>query len=120
MSNTADISFPDNVEALSLTASELEILSASSLSATSLDRKNQQQRKRDLLFVKLSFLSIRQIIPDPASRVVLIAKAFMDMDQSSECVLGRKVWDCAGVITPDQRRRVLTRLRKQAPPHSNH
>ena len=112
MSNTEDIKFADNVEALSLTASEIKSLSEASLSTTSLGRKEQQKRKRDSLFVKLSFLSIRQTIPDPASRVVLIAKAFMDMDQSKECPLGKKVWDCAGVTTPDQRRRVLARLRK--------
>jgi hypothetical protein len=34
------------------------------------------------------------------------------MDKSNECVLGQKVWDCAGVTTPDQRRRILARLRK--------
>jgi hypothetical protein len=115
MSNTEDTKFPDTVEALSLTASKMEIISAASLSATSQDRKNLQQRKRNVLFTKLSFLTIQEIIPDPASRVVLVAKAFMDMGKSNECVLGRKVWDCAGVITPDQRRRVLARLRKHGP-----
>jgi hypothetical protein len=85
------------------------------VAATSLDRKDRQQRKRDLLFVKLSFLSIRETIPDPTSRVILVAKAFMDMDKFNECILGRKVWDCAGVITPDQRRRVLAKLRKSVP-----
>ena len=101
-----------NIKGLSLTSVEVETLNAAKLSTTSIDRKRFQQRKRDTLFVKLSFLDIRQTIPDPASRVVLIAKAFMDMDQSNECILGKKVWDCAGVVTLDHRRRVLTKLRK--------
>jgi hypothetical protein len=112
MSDKEDTEFPDNIETLSLTTSEVDTLGAASLSAASVARQNTQQRKRNQLFVKLSFLSIRETIPDPTSRVILVAQAFMDMDQSNECVLGKKVWDCAGVITHDQRRRVLARLRK--------
>lgn len=115
MPNTKTTGFSGSVEALSLTASDVNLLTTASLTATSVDRKDQQQLKRDSLFVRLSFLHIRQMVPDPTSRVVLIAKAFIDMEHSNECVLGRKIWECAGVRTPHQRRRVLARLRKSSP-----
>jgi len=107
----------DDSEALSLNASDAEALGAAKLSASSIAREDARRRKRDSYFVKgpLTFEFVRRAIPDPASRVVLMAKAFMDMEQSNECVLSRKVWDCAGVNTPDQRRRVLARLRNVGP-----
>ena len=115
MANVNEVEPTSNIEDLSLTTEEVDSLHAATLSASSVERKTAQLLKRDTLFVKLSFKSIRQIIPDPASRVVLVAKAFMDMERSNECVLGKKVWDCAGVINRDQRRRVLTKLRKPNP-----
>jgi hypothetical protein len=115
MSNVNEVEPTSNIEDLSLTTDEVDSLHAATLSASSVERKTAQLLKRDSLFVKLSFKSICQIIPDPASRVVLVAKAFMDMERSNECVLGKKVWDCAGVINRDQRRRVLTKLRKPNP-----
>jgi hypothetical protein len=113
MANVNEVEPTSNIEDLSLTTDEVDSLHAATLSASSVERKTAQLLKRDSLFVKLSFKSIRQIIPDPASRVVLVAKAFMDMERSNECILGKKVWDCAGVINRDQRRRVLSKLRKQ-------
>ena len=115
MANVNEVEPTSNIEDLSLTTDEVDSLHAATLSASSVERKTAQLLKRDSLFVKLSFKSICQIIPDPASRVVLVAKAFMDMERSNECVLGKKVWDCAGVINRDQRRRVLTKLRKPNP-----
>ena len=115
MANVNEVEPTSNIEDLSLATEEVDSLHAATLSASSVERKTAQLLKRDSLFVKLSFKSICQIIPDPASRVVLVAKAFMDMERSNECVLGKKVWDCAGVINRDQRRRVLTKLRKPNP-----
>ena len=98
-----------------LTLSEATELNRMRLSATSKTRKATQDQKRGQYFLKgpLSFDDIQRLIPDPASRVVLVAKAFMDMRQSNECIISKKIWDCAGVRTPDQRRRVLARLRRQ-------
>jgi hypothetical protein len=113
MPNPTDTEPTEKFEALSLNASDLEALGAAKLSTNSIAREDAQRSKRDSYFVKgpLTFKFIGQAIPDPASRVVLVAKAFADMNNSSECVLGKKVWECAGVTSHDQRRRILARLR---------
>jgi len=113
MPNSPETEPIENFEAFSLNASDLEALGAAKLSAKSIAREDAQRNKRDSYFVKgpLTFKFISQAIPDPASRVVLMAKAFADMTNSKECVLGKKVWESAGVISPDQRRRILVRLR---------
>ena len=100
-----------------LSAAEASELNQALLSANSVARQAMQSRKRGQYFLKgpLSFEFIRRVIPDPTSRVVLIAKAFMDMAGETECVLSQKVWDCAGIGDKDQRRRVLARLRKMGP-----
>jgi hypothetical protein len=105
----------DDVVIGGLTPSEAAEMTQMRLSAESKMRKAEQDRKRGQYFLKgpLSFDVIQQTIPDAASRVVLVAMAFMDMGQSNECVISKKIWDCAGVRTPDQRRRVLARLRRQ-------
>jgi len=116
MPNSPDTEPTENFEALSLNASNLDALGAAKLSVKSIAREDAQRSKRDSYFVKgpLTFEFIRRAIPDPASRVVLVAKAFTDMNNSNECVLGKKVWECSGVDTPDRRRRILARLRKLA------
>jgi hypothetical protein len=113
MPNTTDTEPTENFEAFSLNASDVEALGAAKLSAKSIAREDAQRNKRDSYFVKgpLTFKFIGQAIPDPASRVVLVAKAFADMANSKECVLGKKTWESAGVTSPDQRRRILVRLR---------
>ncbi len=87
------------------------------LSDLSIKRKTVQERKRGQYFVRgpLKFEFINNVIPDPTSRVVLIAIAFMDMGGSNKCVLSSKVWMCAGIHTTDLRRRVLKRLRACSP-----
>jgi len=84
------------------------------LSQISLARRQSQSDKRQRYFLKgpLSFGWVCNNIPDPTSRLVLVARAFMDMAGSEECVLTAKVWHCAGIANRDQRRRVLARLRK--------
>jgi hypothetical protein len=47
--------------------------------------------------------------------VILIAMAFADMARESSCVLSKKIWACAGVEKPSQRRIILARLRKMSP-----
>jgi hypothetical protein len=108
---------PDSFEMRGLTASEVEALSQAKLSTKSASRREAQDRKRSQYFFRgpLSFETIKQVIPDPASRVVLVALAFMDMERADRCTLSQKVWKCAGVENSDQHRRVLARLRKMAP-----
>jgi hypothetical protein len=80
----------------------------------SLERQEARRQKRGAYFLKgpIRFDWMCANIPDPTSRVVLVARAFMDMSKSDQCVLNAKVWDCAGVHDRYQRRRVLARLRK--------
>jgi hypothetical protein len=84
------------------------------LSDETVRRKVPQRDKRDRYFLKgpLYFGWVRQNIPDPASRLILMAQAFMDMDGSRECVLSAKVWDCAWVVGKDARRRALRKIQK--------
>jgi hypothetical protein len=86
------------------------------LSAKSEKRRADQERKRRQYFLKgpLSFDFIRQVIPDPTSRVILVARAFADMQSGDDCTLSKKIWDCAEVGA-NQRRLVLARLRKMSP-----
>jgi hypothetical protein len=83
------------------------------LSSISIERHQARQKKRDRYFLKssITFEWIRANIPDAASRAVLIAQAFMDMNGSSECPLNAKLWEAVGVTDRYQRRRVLARLR---------
>ena len=73
-----------------------------------------QRAQRDALFLKgpVKFIWINQNIPDPTSRLILVARAFMGMStpKASEVTLTAMVWDCAGVESPDQRSRVLKKI----------
>jgi hypothetical protein len=78
-----------------------------------------QRAKRDALFLQgpVEFGWIRQNIPDPASRLILVARAFMRIPtpEVSEVTLTAKVWDCAGIESPDQRSRVLKKIDQHCP-----
>lgn len=73
-----------------------------------------QRSKRDALFLKgpITFGWIRQNIPDPTSRLILVAEAFMNMHSPAlkSLELSLKVWQCAGIDSPDQRARVLNKI----------
>jgi len=77
-----------------------------------------QRSKRDALFLKgpITFGWIRQNIPDPTSRLILVAEAFMNMHSPALTALepSLKVGQCAGIDSPDQRARVLIRLIRNA------
>jgi len=78
-----------------------------------------QRAKRDALFLKgpVKFGCIRQNIPDPTSRLILVAWAFMRMStpEVSKVTLTAQVWDCAGIESPDQRSRVLKKIDQHCP-----
>ena len=73
-----------------------------------------QRAKRDKLFLKgpVKFGWINQNIPDPTSRLILVARAFMGIPepQTSKVTLTAMVWDCAGIESHDQRSRVLKKI----------
>ncbi len=73
-----------------------------------------QRAKRDEMFLRgpVYFGWIRQNIPDPTSRLILVAQGFMGMSQpaASKIVLAEKIWDCAGVESHDQRSRVFKKI----------
>ena len=85
------------------------------ISELSLKRRQSQHNKRRDYFLKgpISFGWIQDNIPDPTSRVILVAQAFMDMAGSTECVLTAKTWKCAGVTDRHQRTRILKRIREK-------
>ena len=55
---------------------------------------------------------INENLPDPTSRLILVARAFMGMStpKASEVTLTAMVWDCAGIESHDQRSRVLKKI----------
>jgi hypothetical protein len=78
------------------------------------DPRLAQRAKRDALFLKgpIKFGWVRQNVPDPTSRLILVARGFMNMANpaKTEYELSLKVWDCAGIHSPDQRTRVLKKI----------
>lgn len=78
------------------------------------DLKTAQRTKRDALFLKgpITFGWIKRSIPDPTSRLILVAEAYMKMAKPklNSLELTLKVWDCAGIESRDQRSRVLKKI----------
>jgi len=69
--------------------------------------KAAQRAKRDAMFLKgpVTFGWIKRSIPDPTSRLILVAEAFMKMATPAlnSLELSLKIWDCAGIESHDQR-----------------
>jgi hypothetical protein len=76
--------------------------------------KAAQRAKRDAMFLKgpVTFGWIKHNIPDPTSRLILVAEAFMKMETPvpNSLELSLKIWDCAGIESHDQRSRVLKKI----------
>lgn len=76
--------------------------------------KAAQRAKRNTLFLKgpVTFGWIKRSIPDPTSRLILVAEAFMEMATPAlkSLELSLKIWDCAGIECHDQRSRVLKKI----------
>ena len=76
--------------------------------------KAAQKVKRDALFLRgpVTFGWIIENIPDPTSRLILVAQGFMGMSRpkATEVTLTAKVWGCAGIESHDQRSRVLKKI----------
>ena len=80
-----------------------------------INQRDIQRAKRDKLFLRgpIYFEWIRQNIADPTARLLLVARAFMDMEEKSHYPLTLKVWDCAGVNDRSRRTRVLKNIDKK-------
>ena len=78
------------------------------------DMPAAQRAKRDAMFLKgpVTFGWIKRSIPDPTSRLLLVAEAYMKMATPAlkSLDLSSKVWDCAGIKSQDQRPRVLKKI----------
>ena len=78
------------------------------------NRRAIQRAKRGKYFLKgpIYFEWIRQNIADPTARLLLVARAFMDMEEKTHYSLTLKVWDCAEINDRSRRTRVLNNIRK--------
>ena len=78
------------------------------------DMKAAQRAKRDAMFLKgpVTFGWIKRSIPDTTSRLILVAEAYMKMATPAlkSLDLTLKVWDCAGIMSHDQRSQVLKKI----------
>ena len=83
------------------------------------DRRREQASKRDALFLQgpVRFGWIKLNIPETASRLVLVAEAFMKMKTPTldALELRKQVWDCAGISGKDRRSRVLAKIDENVP-----
>ena len=79
------------------------------------NRRDIQRAKRGKLFLKgpIYFEWIRQNIADPTARLLLVARAFMDMEEKNHYPLTLKFWDCAVVNDISRRTRVLKNIDKK-------
>jgi hypothetical protein len=75
-----------------------------------------RQSKMGERFLKgpLTFDWINANIPDPTSRLIMVAQAFMDMKGESSVALIGQIWTSAGIRDKDTRHRVVKRLRELA------
>ena len=78
------------------------------------NRRDIQRAKRDKLFLRgpIYFGWIRQNIADPTARLLLVARAFMDMEEKNHYPLTLKVWNSAGINDRSKRTRVLKNIDK--------
>ena len=87
------------------------------LSSASEQRHAARQKARDQLFLKgpVTFYWMRSRIPDATSRLILVARAFVDIEDSPRIKLTRKHWECAGITDKDTRSRVIAKIRRECP-----
>ena len=87
------------------------------LSSVSQRRHAVRQKVRDRLFLKgpVTFDWLCSHIPDATSRLILVARAFADIEDSPRIKLTRKHWECAGITDKDTRSRVIAKIRRECP-----
>ena len=82
------------------------------LSSASQRRHAVRQKARKELFLKgpVTFNWMCSHIPDATSRLILIARAFVDIEDSPRIKLTKKHWECAGITDKDTRSRVIAKI----------
>ena len=87
------------------------------LSSASQQRHAARQKARDQLFLKgpVTFNWMCSHTPDATSRLILVARAFVDMEDSPRIKLTRKHWECAGITDKDARSRVIAKIKRECP-----
>ena len=87
------------------------------LSPVSRQRHAARQKARKELFLKgpVTFNWICSHIPDATSRLILVARAFVAMEDCPRIKLTRKHWECAGITDKDTRSRVIAKIRCECP-----
>ncbi len=87
------------------------------LSPVSRQRHAARQKARKELFLKgrVTFNWMCSHIPDATSRLILVARAFVDMEDSPRIKLTRKHWECAGINDKDTRSRVIAKIKRECP-----
>ena len=87
------------------------------LSFASQRRHAARQKAWDQLFLKgpVTFNWMCSHIPDATSRLILVARAFVTMEDSPRIKLTRKHWECAGITDKDTRSRVIAKIRRECP-----
>ena len=87
------------------------------LSPVSQQRHAARQKARKELFLKgpVTFNWMCSHIPDATSRLILVARAFVDIEDSARIKLTRKHWECAGITDKDTRSRVIAKIKRECP-----
>ena len=87
------------------------------LSFASQQRHAARQKARDQLFLKgpVKLYWMGSHIPDATLRLILVARAFVDMEGRSRIKLTRKHWECASITDKDTRSRVIAKIRRECP-----
>ena len=87
------------------------------LSPVSQQRHAARQKACKELFLKgpVTFNWMCSHIPDATSRLILVARAFVAMEDCPRIKLTRKHWECAGITYKDTRSRVIAKIRRECP-----
>ena len=87
------------------------------LSSASQRRHATRQKARGDPFLRgpVYFKWMCNHTPDATSRLILVARAFADIEERSKIKLTRKHWECAGVSDRDTRSRVIAKIRRECP-----
>ena len=87
------------------------------ISSDSQRRHAARQKVREQLFLKgkITFYWMCSHIPDATSRLILVARAFVDIEERPKIKLTRKHWECAGINDKDTRSRVIAKIRRECP-----
>ena len=87
------------------------------LSSASQRRHAARQKARDQLFLKgpVTFNWMGSHTPDATSRMILVVRAFVAIEDCPRIKLTRKHWECAGITDKDTRSRVIAKIKRECP-----